>query len=352
MPAVTRGAAAAPPGKTELPALWVANVPDYAVRVGYAADGARVAVGASSGDVRVFDAASGDVHWNAAVHPAGLLALAWCPRHNVLATGGHDGKALLLDGTTGAVLHELPAAAAWVEHVAWSPDGTRLATAAGKSVRLWNIDGTPLLETREHSSTVTGLQWNQDGSRLATCCYGGVHLWPVAAGAPAQHLPWKGSLLALTWSPNDQVVACGSQDCSVHFWRLATGQDSEMSGYPFKPKALGWSADSTLLATAGDAVATVWDFRRKGPEGTRPIQLKGHQGMVTALTFAPQGTVLATGAQDMGVLLWNPRKASKPVAYAFLDDYVSDLAWSPDGTRLTGVDASGAVVTWNATPHR
>ncbi len=27
------------------------------------------------------------------------------------------------------------------------------------------------------------------------------------------------SLVSLAWSPDEKIVACGSQDCSVHFWR-------------------------------------------------------------------------------------------------------------------------------------
>jgi WD40 repeat protein len=85
-----------------------------------------------------------------------------------------------------------------------------------------------------------------------------------------------------------KVIACGSQDASVHFWRLKSGKDSEMTGYPFKPKALAWDRESKLLATAGDAKVTVWDFRGKGPEGSRPIQLESHKGVCTRLAFSPR----------------------------------------------------------------
>ena len=32
--------------------------------------------------------------------------------------------------------------------------------------------------------------------------------------------------------PDGDIVACGSQDNSVHFWRRSTGMDAEMTGYP------------------------------------------------------------------------------------------------------------------------
>jgi WD40 repeat protein len=160
-------------------------------------------------------------------------------------------------------------------------------------------------------------------------------------------LAWKGSLISMAWSPDAKVIACGSQDSSVHFWRLASGNDSQMSGYPFKPKALAWDRESKLLATSGDATVTVWDFRGKGPEGTRPIQLEAHKGVCTSLAFSPHGGMLASGGQDLSVLLWEPRKSSKPLRFAFLEDEVTGLCWHPERPTLVGADASGMLFAWD-----
>jgi WD40 repeat protein len=119
-----------------------------------------------------------------------------------------------------------------------------------------------------------------------------------------------------------------------------------MQGYPFKPKVLAWDSESKLLATSGDATATLWDFRGKGPEGTRPIQLDAHTGVVTSLAFSPWKGVLASGSQDTSVLLWEPRRGTKPVRYAFLKDEVTALSWHPEHRGLLGSDASGSVVYW------
>ena len=220
----------------EMRFLWRTQVGDYATAIAYSADGSLLAVGAASGEVHVFDARTGRVRWKALAHPGGVLALGLSPTACVLASAGQDGVARLSleDGTK---LAELPGKSGWVEHLAWSPAGGKLATASGKTVRLWDADGSPLLETEPHASAVTGVAWSSSGKQLATCCYGGVHLWNVVDGARARHLAWKGSLIRLSWSPDDKVIACASQDCSVHFWRLGTGHDAEMTGYPFKPRA-------------------------------------------------------------------------------------------------------------------
>ena len=54
-------------------------------------------------------------------------------------------------------------------------------------------------------------------------------------------------LVSLALSPDGNVVACGSQDKSVHFWRRSNGQDSMMTDYPWKPSELAFSLVSCLL---------------------------------------------------------------------------------------------------------
>ncbi|MGH7293554.1 MAG: WD40 repeat domain-containing protein, partial [Polyangiaceae bacterium] len=193
---------------------------------------------------------------------------------------------------------------------------------------------------------VTGLAWSRSGRRLATSSYGGVRLWNVEKGALDGELPWKGSLISLAWSPDEKVVAAGSQDCSVHFWRLATEQDSQMTGYTFKPRALAWDARSSLLATGGDATITAWDFSGSGPEGSAPLQLEGHKTLATHLAFSPRKAVLASASKDGSVLLWAPRRAKTPLAYGFLDDEVTGIAWHPEHRSLAAIDAGGNVLCW------
>lgn len=339
---------ALPRGKTELVPRFRAETGDYAVALDVSRDGRFCVVGLGDGSLVGLDLDSGANRFRVLAHAGGVLSVSVASDGTKIATGGQDGVAKLWT-ESGELIRELSAGkSAWVEHVAWAPAGERLATAAGRCLRVWGADGSLLLETEPLESTVTGLSWRSDGTGLAASCYGGVHLFPLIAGAKRRHLPWKGSLISVAFSPDAKIIACGSQDCSVHFWRLASGQDSEMSGYPFKPKSLAWDHESKLLATAGDSTVTVWDFRGKGPEGTRPLQLMAHQGVCTRLAFNPKRGTLASGSQDTSVLVWEPRKGTKPLGFAFAEDEVTCLAWAPRGDVLIGADASGTILAWHA----
>jgi WD40 repeat protein len=331
--------------KHELPVVWSTNVDEYATALAVSTDGTLTAVGNAAGELRVFDSTSGDERFRLAAHRGAIMVAAWSPKQRWLATGGQDGAARLYDAQ-GVQLAELPSGAPWVEHLAWAPDGQRLATAGGRVARLWTSDGKPLVETEAHESTLTGLCWNRKGTQLATACYGGVRLFDVGSGGCARHLPWQGSLISLSWSPTDAVIACGTQERSVHFWRLAKGRESEMSGFAAKPRALSWDAEGKLLATSGDTNIAIWSFDGKGPEGKPPTELVGHAALCTALAFHPSLTRLASGADDTGVIVWDPRRKTTPVAFGFLEETVTGLAWALGGRVLVGTDAAGRATAW------
>ena len=223
--------------KHALPVVWSTNVEDYATSLAVSSDGTLTALGNAAGELRVLDSLSGEVRFRVTAHRGAIVAAAWSPKQRVLATAGQDGTARLYDAE-GVQLAELLGDAPWVEHVAWAPDGQHLATSAGRVTRLWSSAGAPLWAADAQESAVTGLAWNRKGTQLATACYGGVRVFDVGSGAAAKHLSWPGSLISLSWSPDDAVIACGTQERSVHFWRLAKARESEMSGWSAKPRML------------------------------------------------------------------------------------------------------------------
>jgi WD40 repeat protein len=332
-------------GRSEIEPRFRLAAGDYVTALDVARDGSMCVVGLGDGRVLGIELDTGRVVFAVIAHAGGVLGVGIAPDGQLVATCGQDAAAKLWS-KGGALQRELPGGGPWVDHVAWAPAGGRLATASGRSVRVWTPQGEPLVECEPLASSVTGLTWRLDGTGLAASCYGGVHIFPFVPGAKTRHLVWKGSLISLAWSPDAKIIACGSQDSSVHFWRLSSGQDSEMSGYRFKPKALAWDSESKLLATSGDAAITVWEFRGKGPEGTRPIELRGHGSVCTRLAFGPRSCLLASGSQDGSVLLWEPRRGNRPRRFAFLEEEVTGLAWDFKQNTLVGGDASGTVCAW------
>jgi len=331
--------------KHALPIEWSQRVDDYATTLVASSDGRLLAVGTGSGTLHVLDARTGAIVFETSAHPGGVLGAAFSPRESRLASVGQDGYGRLYD-SAGELLAAVSGGSAWTEQVAWSADGSRFATTSGRSARVWTREGMPVCEAEPAESTLTGVAWSRRGTELAVAGYGGVMLLDPQAGEVRRRLEWRGSLISMAWSPNDAVIACGTQECTVHFWRLSSGKDSAISGYTSKPRALSWDRTGKLLATGGDPAISVWTFEGKGPEGKRPTMLTSHRALCTMLAFHPEQAWLASGADDTGVILWHPRTSSEPVAIGFLEDTVTGLAWADGGRLLVGADSLGVVRAW------
>ena len=327
---------------------WSAEVGDYAIAGGWALGGEALVVADAAGGVRMFDGKSGASAWSGQeTHDGGVLALAIHPSGTTFATAGQDGRVLIRCAAEGRVERALDVGTDWVDNVAWSPDGQWLAASCSRQVRAYGADGGEAWRSEDHPSTVSAIAWSGAGE-LATACYGRVAFFDAPTGELRQKLEWKGSLVSMALSPDGDIVACGSQDNSVHFWRRSTQQDSMMSGYPGKPSALAFDDAGTLLATSGGDGVTIWNFQGGGPEGTRPSVLDLHIQPVTTLAFARRALRLASGGRDGAVVVWSLQSNGEggPIGAAVVADVVAELHWRPDGLALAALDAQGGVTVW------
>lgn len=327
---------------------WKATVDDYAIAGGWNHDGAALVIADSGGGVHVFDGKSGAHAWSqSSGHEGGVLAVSTHPDDPRFATAGQDGQLRLWTIDDDKATHAVDAAGAWIEHLAWSPNGQKLAATRARQVRIFCPGGEECWRSDDHPSTVSAIAWSGAGE-LATACYGRVTYFDAITGSVRQKLEWRGSLISLVLSPDGDIIACGSQDNSVHFWRRSTGEDSMMSGYPGKPASLAFDASGSLLATGGGDAVTVWSFVGDGPEGTRPGVLEMHTRPVSALAFERRGLRLASGARDGAVIVWSLREDGngEPIGAALLPATVAELYWRPDGRALAALDAQGGVTVW------
>lgn len=327
---------------------WSAVVGDYAIAGGWACKGSLLVVGDAAGGVTGLEGRSGAVRWeHPGIHERGVLAMAIHPEGALLATAGQDGRVLLWNARDGQVVKAISLGKKWVEHLAWSSDGRWLAASCSRSVHVYDIHGQEAWRSGDHPSTVSAIAWSSS-DELATACYGRVAFYSAASGELRQELEWKGSLVSMVLSPDGSIVACGSQDKSVHFWRRSTGEDSQMHGYPGKPSALAFDQAGTLLATGGGETVTVWSFADGGPEGSRPGQLSVHAEPITTLSFAHRGRRLASGGRDGAVVVWGLQGDGdgRVAGAAVVSDVVAGLAWRPDDRGLAAFDASGGVTVW------
>jgi WD40 repeat protein len=111
----------------------------------------------------------------------------------------------------------------YVCDIAWSPDGTKLASAsADTSVHIWDAQtGSTILTYRGHSSKVNAVTWSPDGQRIASASDDGtVQVWQIATGETI--LTYRGhtkEVQSVAWAPNGKRIASAGNDATVQVWQ-------------------------------------------------------------------------------------------------------------------------------------
>jgi WD40 repeat protein len=326
---------------------WTADLGDYVTVTAASPAGDLLLAASLSGRAALLDIASGRLTAELPSHPFGVLAGAWSRDGRWLATAGQDDRLRLhavTDATAGCSSGVEVPLDGWGATLAWSPADELVAVGAGRTVSVHQPDGSVIGRWSDLPSTVTAVAWSIDGISVGATCYGGVHWFRPATPTKApRHFVWKGSLLSLVPSPDGKWAAAGCQDASIHLWRLWSGKDLEMSGYPAKIEHLAWHRSSRYLAVGGVGDVTVWDFAGRGPRGTRPVTLDGHTRHVTAVEFEPTGDRLVSADAAGDLHLWSPPKRTTPVGHLQLPAGIAGVAWRHDGSGLYVGGADGTV---------
>jgi dipeptidyl aminopeptidase/acylaminoacyl peptidase len=258
----------------------------------------------------------------------------------------------LLHKVTPVVVPESYPVAVPITAVAFSPDGTGVASAGYHEVNLWNVgDGALARRLRGLPERVYDVAYSPDGRWLATAGgdpgqYGAARLWvaePGGGGKPVRDLVESAdSLFAVAFSPDSKLVAAGGADRAIRVWEVETGKlVATIEDHADWVLDLAFSPDSKRLASASrDKTSKVFDVVKRESLVTFP----GHAEAVYAVTFAPDGKSVATGGSDNQVRIWRPEEEGKQTrTIGGFGGAVFRVIYHPDGKQLIACSADKTV---------
>jgi serine/threonine protein kinase len=272
----------------------------------------------------------------------------------------------LVGGTQlGLTLYIYRGHTARVNAIAWSPDGTYIASASeDKTVQVWNIlTGDQIFTYCGHSDAVNSVTWSPDGTRIASASSDStVQVWDATTGQNV--LTYTGHtnrVLTIAWSPDGPSsspgrgprIASGGDDKTLQVWNAITGKHICTYRCPDWLRAVVWSPDGTYIASGGDDdTVRVKDATAK----FRSSAYREHTHWVRALAWSPNGLRIASGSEDKTVQVWNANTKSTILTYNQHANGVRAVVWSPDGKYIASgsgsndsYSADNTVRVWDST---
>ncbi|HEY5315970.1 MAG TPA: c-type cytochrome domain-containing protein, partial [Pirellulales bacterium] len=264
-----------------------------------------------------------------------IQSLAFSPDGSLLASGGYRTIKLWRRTPSKQTLSIDKLAAD--SPLATSPDGKYLAVAdADHAIRLLDAASGKTLKTfAGHSGAIAALDFSSDGTKL---CSGSadrtLRLWSVADGKLLGQIEAPGPVAAALLVDNDKQVAAATGEPRIWIgaWPVA-GAQPEPEKTPAGKKADVKKADAKKVAAQKPVVAGKF--------------LSGHGKPVTALAaLRKNSNQLVSAAADGVVILWEV-VAGKQVRQFKHGGPVAALAVRPDGERIATAGADKVTKLWN-----
>src|SRR5579862_369138 len=227
--------------------------------------------------------------------------------------------------------------------LAFSPDGSQLASGGYRSIRLWRRRPAPAAATLDAGAPAAPLAASPDGKTLA--CAGPEHrieVWDLATGSKSGTLAGhSGALQSLAYSPDGAQLVSGSADKTIRVWTLADKSSVSVDAGQEIPSVAFVSDGKRIAAGCGDFVIRLYAIPAAGAPWEKPKELKGHAATIGVLRPVGTGKQFLSGSDDGSLRLWNAESAKEERKM----DHgapVSDLAVQADGKRWVSAGGTGA----------
>jgi WD40 repeat protein len=303
-------------------------------------------------------------------HQGTIMALAFSPDGQTLASRSADGTLRLWDLRKGEAAHVLRDISDKSWQMAFSADGRVLTTYSWAHLKFWDATAGKEVGSLQVSPLPTRwVTFAPDGKLAATLDTDGkLRLWDLAARKERATLEGvSGHEGWLAFSADGKTLAASSWGAGAKLWDVTTRQARPAP--PEWPRAwhsfpaFGPNGKTLLMGrwaidhyygpnvVAGGGVVpgrdvVLWDLDRNQQRAL----LQGHADFIAAVAFSSDGQTLATASKDSTVKLWDATTGQDLGLAGWHTDGATAVAFSPDGRWLATGGQDQMVKLWSLSP--
>lgn len=283
-------------------------------------------------------------------HSDSILTVAFSPDGSRLASGSGDMNVRFWDLSTNTPMLMTQTHKNWIMCLAWSPDGKYLASGSmDNTIQIWDGEtGKPIGDRlKGHSKWITSISWEPlhlqcPSYRLVSSSKDGLaKVWDVTRRICLQTLSQhKDAVATVKWVGSGHIIT-GSRDRTIKVWTPEGSLFKNLEGHAHWINTLALSSDYAIRTGAFDHEGKL---KSTDPEEMKKAALEKYEA-----SLVEGHEVLVSGSDDFTMILWSPLQSNKPVArLTGHQALVNQVMFSPNGQFLASASFDKSVKIWNA----
>lgn len=266
-------------------------------------------------------------------HQGMVTSLAFSPDGNILASSGYDRFVKFWDMENGSLIGQVRLTDT-PTCLTFSADGSKLAVTSNLEVTLIHPD-TMQIEKSIPASSAGNLAFSPDGNLIYVSTLFRMAVIDISAGTKILEFPDPSVLIPTLTTTTDGTVASVTYEVPDTLDNFALSPDgTQIITYTVNP-----ATDS--ISGAENVRLALWDAET----GKYINETRFTGDFVGAIEVSPDGSLVAIGNSNE-VWVWNITSWQLVQRLSGHTDYVEDLAYTPDGTKLLSASRDGTVRVW------
>jgi eukaryotic-like serine/threonine-protein kinase len=300
-----------------------------AFSLAFSLDGTRLVSGSFDGNVLLWDVKSGkriltlnrnqSTSFPSTFSPISAFAFGCNDRR--LAVGYLDGSIEVWNPSSGDFQFSIKGPET-MHALAFNSDCSQFASA-GNDIRIW--DGA----------------WNAKSGREIAVLSSGISLIPTDSIAESANFLYN----SVAFSPEGDRLFAGTNN-HVKVWDTKSYQEIETLQGDISLVDLALSPDGSTIATASYEGVTIWDIK-SGRKISQTSNFRRLRSGTPSLDFSPDGTLIATMAEDKTAKIWDIRSGQEQMSFVGHEDFITSISFNRHGDRLATGSIDGTVRIWD-----
>ena len=309
-------------------------------------DAKRAVIAGRSSVPRILDLQTGEFVANLSGHRKNVTCVAYSPDGTLIATSSQDGTVKLWDSDTGTLKQSSPASREQVKRVAFSPTGEQVVCCRGAELAVLDVADLNQVKSVKLPTLASYVTFNSDGEAVAAGGQNGqVYIWQVAHDNASEfRVNHVGRVTTVRFAPDDTwIISSAEQDPRIIRTQASTGATLNIyRGHSRGVPSLTVSADGAATVSGGfDGMVKVWDLRRTQGDHVMTAEPK-----ITSATYKNDGRTILAGLRDGTVCELDAVNGRRLRTYDGKRTAITHLSVTSDGKSAVGVDNSGKLSVW------